>query len=155
MVHPGYETRGARLTVQPVASTKLTSRLTEVRLIRDFLNRIATDPVKYALRVVLILGVTLLLVLVFAPRAGAGPLFTAEFETGKVTLTDEPCGLTAVTNAPKRVTWLEPGGKVVEGCYGLYKLQLATGYVNIIIGYFDDLTLQVIPLAAFRMVRAI
>ena len=43
-----------------------------------------------------------------------GALFVAELESGKVTLTDEPCTLNAVTNAPKRVTWLEPDGKTVE-----------------------------------------
>jgi len=121
----------------------------------DFLRRIAHDPVKYALRVVLTLGVVLLLLLVFVPRAGAQPLFVADFESGKVMLTDEPCGLQAVTNAPKRVTWLEPNGKTVEGCYGLYKLRLTFGYVDIIIGYFADLTLQVLPLSAFKTVRAI
>lgn len=126
-----------------------------MRLIHQLLHRIAGDPVKYALRIVFIVGVVILLALAFSPKAGAQPLFVAEFETGKVTLTSEPCALKAVTNAPKRVTWLEPNGKVVEGCYGLYKLKLATGYVNIIIGYFADLTLQVIPLSAFRMVRAI
>lgn len=126
-----------------------------MRLIHEFLHRIAGDPVKYALRLVFIVGIVILLALAFSPKAGAEPLFIAEFDSGKVTLTSEPCALKAVTNAPKRVTWLEPNGKVVEGCYGLYKLQSTSGYINIIIGYFADLTLQVIPLSAFRIVRAI
>jgi hypothetical protein len=126
-----------------------------MRFLENFLQRISNDPVKYALRIVLFLGVLLLFALFLVPRARAQPLFIGDFDSGKVTLTDEPCGLKAVTNAPKRVTWREPGGKVVEGCYGLYTLKMTSGNIDIIIGYFADLTLQVLPLSAFKVVRAI
>ena len=117
--------------------------------------RISNDPVKYALRAIFFLGVLLLVLLFFVPKARTQPIFVANFESGKVTLTDEPCGLKAVTNAPKRVTWLEPNGKLTDGCYGLYTLRLPTGNVEMIVGYFADLTLQVIPLSAFGVLRAI
>ena len=126
-----------------------------MRFFEELLRRIGSDPVKYALRLVFFLGALLLVVLLFVSEARARPLFVAEFEGGRVTLTDEPCALKAVTNAPKRVTWLEPSGKTTEGCYGLYTLRFSQGNVDIIIGYFADLTLQVIPLAAFNVVRAI
>jgi hypothetical protein len=121
----------------------------------DLLRRIGSDPVKYALRIVFFLGVLLLVLLLFMAEARARPIFFADFESGRVTLTDEPCALKAIANAPKRVTWLEPNGKTSEGCYGLYSLRFPHGSVDIIIGYFDDLTLQVIPLSAFSVVRAI
>ncbi|HET9663577.1 MAG TPA: hypothetical protein VFP00_05055 [Burkholderiales bacterium] len=121
----------------------------------DLLRRIGSDPVKYALRIVFFLGVVLLVFLLIAGEARAQPIFFADFESGRVTLTDEPCTLKAVTNAPKRVTWREPNGRLSEGCYGLYTLRLPHGKVDIIIGYFDDLTLQVLPLSAFSVLRAI
>lgn len=121
----------------------------------DLLRRIGSDPVKYALRIVFFLGVLLLVFLLMVGEARAQPIFFADFESGRVTLTDEPCALKAVTNAPKRVTWREPNGRLSEGCYGLYTLRLPHGKVDIIIGYFDDLTLQVLPLSAFSVVRAI
>lgn len=121
----------------------------------DLLRRIGSDPVKYALRIVFFLGVLLLVLLLMVGEARTQPIFFADFESGRVTLTDEPCALKAITNAPKRVTWREPNGRLSEGCYGLYSLRLPHGKVDIIIGYFDDLTLQVIPLSAFSVVRAI
>jgi hypothetical protein len=131
------------------------SRARAMRFINEFLRRIGNDPVKYALRVVFALGILLLLLLLLMPKAGAQPLFVANLESGQVTLTDEACVLKAVTNAPKRVTWREPNGRVSEGCYGLYTLRLTNGNVDIIVSYFDDLTLQIIPLAVFSVVRAI
>lgn len=126
-----------------------------MRFIDEILRRIGDDAVKYAPRIVSLLGVLLLIMPVSVPRAGAQPIFIADFGSGKVTLTDEPCTLRAVTNAPKRVTWLEPNGRFTEGCYGLYALRLSSGNVDIMIGYFADLTLQVIPLSAFNAVRLI
>jgi hypothetical protein len=123
--------------------------------LHDLLRRIGSDPVKYALRIVFSLGVLLLILLLFMGEARAGPILSADFESGRVTLTDEPCGLKAITNAPKRVTWLEPNGRMSEGCYGIYTLRFPHGNIDIIIGYFDDLTLQVLPLSVFSVVRAI
>ena len=77
------------------------------------------------------------------------PLFVAHLESGVVTLTDEACSLRAVTNAPKRVTWLGRDGKLTEGCYGRYTARLPSEEVHFIVGYFDDLTLQGLPLSLF------
>lgn len=121
----------------------------------DFLDRIGRDPVKYALRIVFVLGLLLLVFLVVTGDARAAPLLVAELKSGKVTLTDEPCALKAVTNVPKRVTWLERDGKLIEGCYGLYTARLFHGDVHFVIGYFSDLTLQVLPLSVFSSVNPI
>lgn len=97
----------------------------------------------------------IILSLVLIPFAEARPLFVAHLDSGVVTLTDEACPLQTITNAPKRVTWLEKDGKLTEGCYGRYTARFSFGEVHFIVGYFADLTLQVLPLSLFTNVYPI
>lgn len=60
-----------------------------------------------------------------------------------LTLTDEPCALSAVINLPYRAVWLEKG-QIIEGCYGRRG--------DTLMFYFADLTVIDLPTRAFRRV---
>lgn len=76
--------------------------------------------------------------------AHAGPLANAEEGGLRIVLTDEPCALKhAVTNLPLRTTWTEHG-KTSEGCYVVTSAA--------VIAYYDDKTVAMIPLSAFKRV---
>lgn len=60
-----------------------------------------------------------------------------------LTLTDEPCALSAVSNLPSRAVWQEKG-ETIEGCYGRLN--------GVVVCYFADLTVAILPAAAFRRV---
>ena len=58
-----------------------------------------------------------------------------------LTLTDEPCTLSAVVNLPRRAVWVEKG-EPIEGCWGKR--------TDTIMFYFADRTVFDVPVRAFR-----
>jgi len=79
--------------------------------------------------------------------AHAEPVVAAVAGNVRITLYDEPCVLTdAVVNLPNRATWDEDG-KHYEGCFGF-----APG--DVVMAYFDDKTVAVVPKSAFRVVTS-
>lgn len=78
-------------------------------------------------------------VLAMLPIYGrAEAMYRAESDGVIVTLTDEPCALASVKNLPHRSTWQEKG-KTYEGCWGGHPL-------GVVVAYWDDLTVALIPL---------
>lgn len=73
----------------------------------------------------------------------SAPIFAADAQNVRIVLTDEPCTLKAVSNLPFRATWTEKE-KVYEGCWSPRPDE---GYV---VGYFEDLTVALIPIQAFK-----
>ena len=118
---------------------------------QDWFHDLTTEDSKQeratlAQRVIVVLGVICALVLVgLATNAHAIPLFQAEAEGIKIVLTDEDCRLPAVSNLPKRATWHEKG-KVFEGCFGAHPM------FPVIMGYFADKTVVVLPVEMFTRV---
>lgn len=99
------------------------------------------------LRAVLLV-VILSFLAIWATGALAEPVFRAEAESGTViTLHSEDCRLKAVENLKLRATWLEEG-KIVEGCYGGHPA------FPLVIFYFADKTVVVLPSEIFQRVRA-
>jgi len=70
----------------------------------------------------------------------AAPIAMATGQGVQIMLTDEACALPAVKNLAGRITWVERG-KTTEGCYGVSGV--------IVIAYFADLTVVLIPLREF------
>ena len=85
--------------------------------------------------IVLVLGMTC---------AHAAPIAVGEADGIRITLTDEPCQLDAVTNLPRRAIW-EEGNKRFEGCWGAMQ--------GFIASYFSDRSVAVIPAQLFVRVR--
>lgn len=61
-----------------------------------------------------------------------------------ITLTDEKCTLSAVSNLPYRAKWDEQG-KHYEGCFGVLKI--------FVILYFDDKSVVVLPAGMFKLLK--
>ena len=96
-------------------------------------------------RVIAGLGVICLIVLVaVATSAHAAPMAEASEDGAKITLTDEACKLTAVSNLKHRATWQEKG-KTYEGCYGVHP-------AGLVLAYFADKTVVVLSVQAFTKV---
>lgn len=75
----------------------------------------------------------------------ASPLAqTVTAEGARIVVTDEECQLKEVTNLKYRVVWHEKG-KVYEGCYAVHPYGL-------VVAYFSDKTVAVMPLDAFTKV---
>ena len=81
----------------------------------------------------------------FAGQASAAPLFRAETDGVTITLYDEDCKLSAVSNLKKRATWTEKG-KTYEGCVGQHPAY------PIFMAYFSDKTFVVLPIEIFSPV---
>jgi hypothetical protein len=66
-----------------------------------------------------------------------------------ITLTDEPCALKGqISNLPMRAIWVEKD-KTYEGCWG------ARQNIGMVLAYFDDHTVALIPMQVFvRVVGA-
>ena len=77
--------------------------------------------------------------------AYAEPIATAIRGDITVTLTTEPCVLAAISNLPLRATWFE--GVTIEGCYVLSS--------QMVVAYWADKTVTVIPVQMFRRVTGI
>jgi hypothetical protein len=86
-----------------------------------------------------------IVLVMIASYAYADPVFEAEDGGIRITLHNDPCKLEAVTNLPHRATWTEKG-KVYEGCYGLTRF-------GVVMAYFDDKTVAVIPTEFFQRVH--
>jgi hypothetical protein len=74
------------------------------------------------------------------------PVAIANNEGVTITLTDEPCALAAVSNLKYRAIWSEPGTRF-DGCFGV------SGPVVIL--YFDDRTVVVLPVRAFSLAQGV
>jgi len=68
--------------------------------------------------------------------------------TVRVILTDEPCKLPVVTNLPFRAQWLE-GKEKFEGCWA------PSSAAPVVMAYFDDKTVAVIPMQFFQEVQSL
>ncbi|SRR5229473_278741 len=97
----------------------------------------------WAVVIGLILGMVL-----YTSKCMADPLFSATAEGATITLTDEPCTLKAIGNLPYRATWVEKD-KTYEGCWG------ARPDIGFVLAYFDDLSVALIPMQAFRKVSRV
>jgi hypothetical protein len=80
--------------------------------------------------------------LFYSARLHADPLFSATAEGVTITLTDEPCAVKEIANLPYRATWVEKD-KTFQWCWGPYR------ELSIVLAYFDDRTIAVIPVQAF------
>ena len=79
--------------------------------------------------------------------AHAADIAIAQTDKFTVTLMDEPCRLTnLISNLPLRANWKSADGSF-EGCWG--------GWGNVLALYFDDRTVALLPVTAFRKVTGI
>lgn len=81
-------------------------------------------------------------------NAHAGPILRGEAEGITVTIYEEACQLKEVTNLPKRATWTEKG-KTFEGCIGAHP------QFPILMGFFSDKTVVVLPVQIFTRVTGV
>ncbi len=81
-----------------------------------------------------------------AEYATAGAIATAQDSGAIVTFYTENCTLKEVTNLPSRAVWTE-NGKEIEGCYTVRP------DAGLIVFYFADRTVGIVPLQALRRVR--
>ena len=116
-----------------------------MRYLEDFLDAVSRDPVKYALRIVVVLGVLLLLLLA-ARNAQAKPTHVAVDGPVTITIHDDKCALSAVA-LPLRATWKE-GEKFYEGCVGSHP-------AGVLIFYWDDKSIVIVAQSIFRPVEGI
>ena len=83
-----------------------------------------------------------IIALSYASQVKAGPIAQAESQGIVITVYTEPCKLPAVSNLPVRATWVE-SGKTYEGCAA------PNPPLGIVIFYFEDKTVAVVPLQLF------
>lgn len=76
------------------------------------------------------------------------PVYSAEADGARIVLTDEDCKLDAVKNLKYRATWTEKG-KEFEGCWS------ARVDAGVVMAYWADKTVVVIPIQAFEKVTGI
>lgn len=90
----------------------------------------------------------LIYLVLFSAHAAAEPVAQAVAENGGViTFYTEPCELKSqVTNLPHKVRWVDPGGKTFEGCYR------AVPEGRVVVAWFDDKTVALIPFGALKQV---
>jgi hypothetical protein len=88
---------------------------------------------------VLMLGFVLLVAAAF--NVHGKPIAVAAEQGAVITLTDEPCKFTHVVQMPYRITW-EEKGKKFEGCFSINQ--------SIIVAYFEDKSIALIPTGVFR-----
>ncbi len=85
---------------------------------------------------------------IIVTKAHAEPVYRAAAPDGIfITLHDEACALEGVVNLKRRATWTE-GGKTFEGCWG------ARIDMGVVVAFFSDKTVVVIPLQAFQRVTS-
>lgn len=90
-----------------------------------------------------VLGVVLA---VFMAPLQAEPMAVADRNGIKITLDTDKCALPEVTNLPLKATW-EEKGKVYQGCWG------PNPDVGVVVAYFDDKTVALIPMQYFEKIR--
>ena len=98
-------------------------------------------------KIIFAITVGFLLAAAIAP-AFAEPLFRGEGQGVVITLFNEPCRLDAVTNLPYRITW-EEKGKTVEGCFAPRE------DAGVVVGYFADKTVALMPVQMFVKVTGV
>jgi hypothetical protein len=90
-----------------------------------------------------------IIALLAAGEARAEAAFEAQAENGaRVTFYKEPCRLKEVSNLPYRAVWTE-GEKSYEGCFG------ARPDHQLLVAYFTDKTVGLIPLSALRKLTGV
>ena len=97
---------------------------------------------------ILLLVLALLGIAYFAGGADAAPVARGGNDKIEVTLFNDKCRLTSVVDLPYRAVWKE-GGKSFEGCFG------PTQFNGLIVLYFDDRSIALMPMQAFKPVREI
>lgn len=103
----------------------------------------------YWKRVIALLASGAVLLILFWPlEAKSEPMFQTVSPDGIViTLHSEKCDLKEIVNLPKRATWQEKA-KSYEGCWGLNPL-------GVVMFYFTDKTIAVVPAEAFQKVTGV
>ena len=89
-----------------------------------------------------ILGLILALGLSSISANAQTPALTAVQDNVMVSIYDEPCRLQDKIDFPYRATWLEVGKKPIEGC--------AAGYGDIVVVYFEDRSVAVVPVSHLK-----
>ena len=89
---------------------------------------------------------TAALLSLFPAIAAAQPIAVVSGSGTTITLTDEPCAIEAVSNLPKRATWVDTKGKF-EGCWG--------SQGPVVLAYFEDKSVVAIPAAILKAAEAI
>lgn len=105
-------------------------------------QRVTISP--YWALVAIILGAALAMAL-WSGGVRADPLFSATAEGATITLTNEPCKVPAIGNLPFRAVWVEKD-KTYEGCFGVRQ------DLGLVLAYFDDRSVALIPIQIFRKV---
>lgn len=108
----------------------------EDKLIRCYWRRIGL--LAFA-AILLLMGIV-----IGATKALSAPLYRATEGASVILLTDEPCRLKQVSNLKQRATWQERG-KTYEGCWGAHP-------AGVVLAYFDDGSVVIIPNQAFERV---
>jgi len=84
-----------------------------------------------------------LLLLVHFTNAYAEPIYEASVQGIRIVVYKEKCKLEAITNLPWRAVWFQ-NGQETEGCIG------AKDDLGVVVGYFADKTIVVLPTDLFR-----
>lgn len=92
-----------------------------------------------------IVGLSLALWVAGKPRAA--PIAQANSDGTVITLTDEPCAISAVENLPLRATWTQ-NGKTFEGCWAAHP-------AGIVLLYFDDRSVTIAPRSVFQKLTGV
>lgn len=87
----------------------------------------------------------LLLLLLFSPPSLAKAVAVASQGDVTVTLHDTPCSVAAVSNLKLMAQWRDSRG-VYQGCWGVQRF----GQISFVLLYFDDKTVTIIPVGAFK-----
>ena len=88
-----------------------------------------------------------ILALCLAFTAQAEPVASAAGGGVSISLYTDKCALSAVSNLPFKATWTEKG-KVSQGCYGV-------AYQEVVMLYFEDKTVVVLPVGMFKKVTGV
>lgn len=89
-----------------------------------------------------------LLLLVNFSVVSAEPIYEASAGGVRIVVYKEKCTLEAVTNLPWRAVWFQDGNEI-EGCIG------AKDELVVVVAYFADKTIVVLPMEIFRKVIGI
>lgn len=89
----------------------------------------------------------LIVLAVWTTGALAEPRFQVVADGARVVLHDDKCAVSAVANLPYKATW-EEKGKVFQGCWG------ARPDAGVVMFYFDDKTVGIIPMQELTAVKA-
>lgn len=114
---------------------------------KEFLQSLREEPAKHdrlviTNKIIFVILVGLFLAAAISP-AFAEAVFQGQGQGVTITVYNEPCKLTDVTNLPYRATW-EENGKVTEGCIA------PRPDAGVVVGYFADKTVALMPLQMFK-----